>query len=241
MLVDDQHTKYSMGQFVWTGFDYIGEPTPYHTKNSYFGQIDTAGFPKDSYYIYQSVWTNVEESPMIHLFPYWDFNPGQTIDVRVASNAPKVELFLNNKSLGIKDRGITNPEKLVPTWQVKYEPGELKAIAYTENGNEIASSVRHSFGDSESIVLKSNKDKLLADGKDLVFVEISTVDKEKNPVENATDRINVSVTGAGRLVGLDNGDSTDYDQYKGLSRRLFSGKVIAIIQSNNEPGLIEVK
>ena len=96
----DRDTAFSMGQFLWTGFDYIGEPTPYHTKNSYFGQIDTAGFPKDSYYVWQAAWTDHRESPMVHVFPYWDFNPGQLIDIRVCSNAPEAELFLNGKSLG---------------------------------------------------------------------------------------------------------------------------------------------
>lgn len=99
-IIADRDATFSMGQFIWTGFDYIGEPTPYHTKNSYFGQVDTAGFKKDSFYIYQAEWTNYEEAPMVHIFPYWDFNVGQSIDVRVCSNAPSVELYVNGVSQG---------------------------------------------------------------------------------------------------------------------------------------------
>ena len=99
-LLAERDHEFSCGQFVWTGFDYIGEPTPYHTRNSYFGQIDTAGFPKDAYYIYQAGWTDYRENPMVHIFPYWDFNEGQFIDLRVCSNAPVVEVFFNGKTQG---------------------------------------------------------------------------------------------------------------------------------------------
>lgn len=230
-----------LGQFIWTGFDYIGEPTPYHTKNSYFGQIDTATFPKDPYYIYQSAWTNYKENPMVHIFPYWDFNPGQIIDVRVCSNAPLVELRLNGRLIGTHHFDHVAGENIVPTWKVPYEPGILEAVAYDEDGRVIVSCVRRTFGDTARLVLNPDKRTLTADGQDLVFVEVSAVDQEGNPVENASNRVSVTVTGAGRLIGLDNGDSTDYDQYKGLSRRLFSGKLMAIIAAKLEPGPISVR
>lgn len=237
-ILTERDTHFSLGQFLWTGFDYIGEPTPYHTKNSYFGQIDTATFKKDSYYIYQAEWTDYKIKPMVHIFPYWDFNKGQNIDVRVCSNAPKIELQLNGKTVGNYDIDHEHGTQLVGWWKLPYEQGELKAIAYDENGKIIATDIKKSFGDAKKIKLTADKKTLAADGTDLIFVEINMEDENGNIVENANNRVTVKVTGAGRLLGLDNGDSTDYDQYKGLSRRLFSGKLMAIIGSTLEPGKI---
>lgn len=241
--VTDRDTDYSMGQFLWSGFDYIGEPTPYHTKNSYFGQVDTAGFKKDSYYVWQSVWTDYKTAPMVHVFPYWDFNEGQLIDVRVCSNAPYVELFLNGKSLG---RQKLTHEKgsgshIIADYQVPYEEGILTAAAYDEKDTEVAREEKRSFGNSQKIVITPENSSAEADGRDLFFFKISTEDDKGNPVENACDRVFVEVTGAGRLVGLDNGDSTDFDSYKGKTRRLFSGKLLAVVQTNTEPGEVQVK
>ena len=235
-LIAHRDAPFTLGQFIWTGFDYLGEPTPYHTKNSYLGQIDTASFPKDPYYIFQSAWTHYKKAPMIHVFPYWDFNPGQLIDVRVCSNAPLIELQLNGRSLGTHRIDHAKGMELVGWWKVPFEPGELKAIAYDEEGNVIATSVRRSFGDPKRIRLQADRSIIRANGTDLIFVEISAEDGAGNPVENATNRVQVEVTGAGRLIGLDNGDSTDYDQYKGLSRRLFSGKLMAIIAAGLKSG-----
>ncbi len=240
-ITADRDAPFSLGQFIWTGFDYIGEPTPYHTKNSYFGQIDTATFKKDSFYIYQSAWTDYKEKPMVHVFPYWDFNEGQIIDVRVCSNAPRVELQLNGETVGTYDTDHKHGAELAGWWKVPYEEGELKAIAYDETGKVIATHVRKSFGDPKEICLHADRETVIANGTDLIFVEISMVDENGNPVENANNRVRVEVTGAGRLVGLDNGDSTDFDQYKGLSRRLFSGKLMAIIASTLDPGKIQMK
>lgn len=240
-IIADRDAPFSLGTFVWTGFDYIGEPTPYHTKNSYFGQIDTATFKKDSYYIYQAAWTDYKVKPMIHILPYWDFNEGQIIDVRVFSNAPKIELQLNGEIIGTHEINHQHGTQLAGWWKVPYEPGKLKAIAYDEAGRVIATDIKRSFGDAIKINLKPDKEILFADGKDLIFIEISMEDEAGNPVENANNRVQVDVTGAGRLIGLDNGDSTDYDQYKGLSRRLFSGKLMAIIGATIEPGSIQVK
>lgn len=241
VIIDDRDAKFCMGQFIWTGFDYIGEPTPYKTKNSYFGAIDTAGFPKDDFYLYQAEWTDYKTNPMIHVFPYWDFNEGQLIDVIVYSNAPKIELFLNDKSQGAVEIDHQNGKKLSGNWKLPYEPGTIRAVAYDENGMVIAEKSRSSFGDAARIVLKPDKTSLKADGLDMIFVEISMADKDGFPVENANNRVEVQVTGAGRLVGLDNGDSTDYDQYKGTSRRLFSGKLLAMIAAKQEQGDIHMK
>ncbi|MBQ9766755.1 MAG: DUF4982 domain-containing protein [Lachnospiraceae bacterium] len=237
----DRDAKYSMGQFIWSGFDYIGEPTPYHAKNSYLGQIDTAGFFKDSAYIYQAEWTDYKKAPMVHIFPYWDFSLGQTVDVRICSNAPRVELFVNGKSYGDYTIDHEKGTKLVGHWKVPYAPGEITAVAYDENGVEIARETEHSFGDPAKILLKPETTSLAADGRDLIFVEIELADKDGYPVKNARNRVHVSVEGAGRLVGLDNGDSTDYDNYKATSRRLFSGKLLAVIAAKTEPGEIVVK
>lgn len=239
-IISDRDAKYSMGQFIWTGTDYIGEPTPYHTKNSYFGQVDTAGFPKDSYYTFKAEWTDYRKEPFVHVFPYWDFNPGQLIDLRVCSNAPTVELFLNGKSLGKREIDHENGLELIQDWSLRYVPGELLAVAYDEKGNEIARQSRHSFTDSVKIVLQADKKVLKADGRDLIFVTVSMLDKDGYPVENAVDYVDVSVRGAGRLIGLDNGDSTDYDSYKGTRRKLFSGKLLAVIAAKDRPGEIVV-
>lgn len=239
-IIADRDAPFSLGQFLWTGFDYIGEPTPYHTKNAYFGQLDTATFPKDSYYIYQAAWTDVRKRPIVHLFPYWDFSPGQLIDVRAATNAPRVELKLNGRSLGVQQLDHARGTQLVGWWQVPYEPGVLEAIAYDEDGSVIAADVRRSFGDPARIRLRADKTMLVADGTDLIFVEIGMEDEQGHPVENAVNRVRVDVTGAGRLVGLDNGDSTDYDPYKGVSRRLFSGKLMAIVAAGTAAGPIRV-
>lgn len=236
----DRDTKFSMGQFVWTGHDYIGEPTPYQTKNSYFGQIDTAGFPKDSYYIYQAEWTDYKKAPMVHLFPYWDFNEGQMIDLRACTNAPSVEIFLNDKSLGVTHIDHEKGQDLVAHAKVPYERGTIRAVAYDENGKIIAEDKHTSFGESSRVTLKPDRTWLRADGEDMIFVEIGMEDKDGNPVENASDYVEVRVSGVGRLLGLDNGDSTDYDQYKGTTRKLFNGKLLAVIGAGTVPGPIGI-
>ena len=236
----DRDLEFSMGQFLWTGFDYLGEPTPYHTKNSYFGQLDTAGFPKDSDYVWQAAWRDCHKDPMVHVFPYWDFNPGQLIDVRVCSNAPEVELFLNGRSLGRQklSHGPGSGREILADYQIPYEEGRLTAVAYDGEGKEIARSHRRSFGNSYA--LRIYPENRVAESEELLFLEIGTVDEQGRPVENACDRVRVQVTGAGRLIGLDNGDSTDYDSYKGISRRLFGGKLLAVIRPGTEPGEIHV-
>lgn len=240
-ITDDRDAKYSAGMFIWSGFDYIGEPTPYHTKNSYFGQLDTAGFQKDSFYIYQAEWTDYKAAPMVHVFPYWDFNEGQLIDVRICSNAPKVELFYNNSSQGTYEIDHLHGLKLVGNWKLPYRKGELRAVAYDENNNVIAQDIHRSFSDPAKIILKADKNKIKADGRELIYVEISMEDAAGNPVHNANNRVYVKVSGAGRLVGLDNGDSTDYEAYKGTSRRLFSGKLLAVIAAKKVPGAIDLE
>lgn len=239
-ITADRDTIFSAGQFIWTGCDYIGEPSPYFTKNSYFGQVDTAGFKKDGFYLYQAEWTDYKTNPMVHILPYWDFNEGQLIDVMTYSNAPKTELFFNNQSLGVVNVDHKNDKILHGEWQIPYQKGTLKAVAYDEEDNIIATDIKTSFGDGVAIVVNADKEELIADGRDLIFLEITTIDENGNTVENGKSRMEVQVSGAGRLVGLDNGDSTDYDSYKGTSRKLFSGKLLAIIEAKLEAGDITV-
>ncbi|MCL2627320.1 MAG: DUF4982 domain-containing protein [Oscillospiraceae bacterium] len=216
---DDFDAPFSLGQFVWSGIDYLGEPTPYHTKNCYFGQVDTAGFEKDSYYIFKAAWTDYKKDPFVHVFPYWDFSPGQLIDVRVCSNAPRVSLFLDDEKIG--DADLTGEEKWIASWQIPYKKGTLTAKAYDENGNDIATQKRTSFGDVSSL-----KTETLTYGE-LDFTTITALDADGNIVENANCRVNVTVD-EGRQLTLDNGDSTDYDSYHATSRRMFSGKLLLI-------------
>lgn len=237
----DRDCPFCCGQFIWTGFDYIGEPTPYNTKNSYFGIVDTAGFPKDIYYFYQSVWVSPEQKKVLHIVPsYWDFIPGQEIDVLIYSNARDVELFLNGKSIGSHVMELETSQDMRAHFKVPFEPGVLRVVGHFADGSE-CSEVLHTPSDPAAVVLTSDKETLLADGRDIAFVEISTVDVNGIPVGNARNLIRVGVSGAGRLVGLDNGDSTDYDSYKGDNRRLFSGKLLAMVESTLEPGEITVR
>ena len=238
--VSDLHMPFSLGQFLWSGFDYIGEPTPYQSRNSFFGQIDTAGFPKDAYYFYQSVWTDAKTNPMIHILPYWDFNPGQMIDVRVYTNAPKAALFFNDTLIGEKKLAHTQEDNIIADWSLPYKKGVLTAIAYDEAGNEIARDTKHSFGDASSLRLSADRLKVPANGEELIFVTIDALDADGYPVDNATNRVHVTVEGEGLLAGLDNGDSTDYEPYKGDCRRLFSGKLLAIIAPTLNAGTITV-
>lgn len=225
----DAGLEFSLGQYIWTGFDYIGEPTPYHTKNSYFGSIDTAGFPKDPYFAWKAAWTDVKTKPMVHVFPYWSFNVGQLIDVRICTNGAEVELLVNGKSCGKK-----KPEVTLATYSVEYEEGEITAIAYDTEGNEIARETRYSFGDTKGFDIKRS------DYGKLSFFEITAIDENGNPVENACDYIKVKASD-GRLLGLDNGDSTDNDSYKSDTRKLFKGKILAIVQNDeNRSSEIEV-
>ena len=240
-IIPDRDCEFCAGQFIWSGFDYIGESTPYDTKNSYFGQIDTAGFRKDSSYIFQSEWTDCQTAPFVHIFPYWDFSEGQETDVRVATNLPCAELFLNGKSLGKKEIDHKHGTVLTANYLIPYEKGELFAIGYDSDGNERAREVICSFGETARLVLKADKETLKANCEDLIFLEITAIDEKGSFVANANNRVFVKVSGAGRLVGLDNGDSTDFEQYKGTSRRLFNGKLAAIIAAKNYEGEITVE
>ena len=231
MITDDLNCPYSMGQFIWSGIDYIGEPTPYHTRSCYFGQADTACYPKDSYYLFRSAW---KKAPTLHIGVIWDWNPGQMIDVPVMTNCAEAELFLNGKSFGRKKVNIFDPERCLPIWKIPYIPGRLTAAGYDTNGNKVTETTRITPEDTDHLVLTSEDEAILSDGYDIAFVTVSAADRHGNPVENARDRVHITVTGGGCLMGTDNGDSTDTDGYKSGDRRLFGGKLLAIIGSTGE-------
>ena len=237
MLTEDLNTPYSLGQFIWAGIDYIGEPTPYHTRCCYFGQTDTACFPKDAYYFYRAMWT---DKPMVHIGIHWDWNEGQLIDVPVMTNCKEAELFLNGVSLGRKKVDLRDAEKSLPIWQVPYAPGELKAIAFDEGGNILCEALRHSFGEAKRIILSAEQTGLKAHCGDIAFITVSAADENGHPVENAVNRVHAEVSGSGVLLGMDNGDSADRDGYQVTSRRLFSGKLLVMIGAQ-EAGEIRLR
>ena len=231
ILEDDLKTEYSLGQFLWSGIDYIGEPTPYQTRSCYFGQADTACFPKDSYYLVKSLWS---PEKIIHIGVSWDWNRGQITDIPVMTNCCEAELLLDGKSLGRKKNETCAGQPYPLLWQIPFTPGELCARGYGEDGRLLCEDIRITPGETSYLKMENENEHLLSDGEDLVFVTVSAEDGEHRPVENARDRIRVSVSGGGQLIGTDNGDSTDTDSYKSDSRRLFSGKLLLIIRSNGK-------
>ena len=227
------------GEFIWTGFDYIGEPTPYGwpSKSSYFGAIDTAGFPKDIFYFYQSKW-NAAGPTMVHIVPvdWTSWTAGQTVSVFVYTNADSVELFLNDTSLGSKTMNATTAHLL---WSVPFATGTLVAKA-TKGGAVVATDTVKTAGAAAKLALSADHATISADGRDLAYVEVDVVDAQGVVAPKANDTIAVSITGPGTLVGLDGGDSTNHDSYKGTSHAAFGGKLMAIIQSTTSAGTVIV-
>ncbi|MDR3695508.1 beta-galactosidase GalB [Mucilaginibacter sp.] len=222
------------GMFIWTGFDYLGEPTPYSwpSRSSYFGIIDLAGFPKDIYYMYQSEWTN---KTVLHIFPHWNWTPGKLVDVwAFYNNADEVELFLNGKSLGTKKK---LGDDLHIMWRVKYEPGTLKAIS-RKNGKVVLTREIHTAGAPAKIELVADRKNIKADGKDLSFITVRILDKDGNLVPNASNLVNFKVTGPGFIAGVDNGDEVSHDPFKANYRKAFNGLALAIIQTKEKAGNI---
>jgi beta-galactosidase len=228
------------GEFVWTGFDYIGEPTPYEwpSKSSYFGMIDTATFPKDVYYFYQSKW-NASGPTMVHVVPmnWTNWTAGQAVKVLVYSNADSVELFLNDKSQGSK---TVDPSVSKLQWSVPFATGTLQAKA-TKGGAVVATDTVKTAGAAAALTLKADRASITADGRDLSFVEVDIVDAQGVVVPQANNKVDFTISGPGALVGLDAGDSTNHDSYKGTSHAAFSGKLMAIVQSTATAGKITLK
>jgi beta-galactosidase len=223
------------GLFIWTGFDYLGEPTPYGwpSRSSYFGIIDLAGFPKDAYYMYQSEWTQV---PVMHLFPHWNWTEGDSVDMWVYSNCPEVELFLNGNSLGKKTKG---KEDLHLQWRVKYSPGEVKAVGMLSSGENISDIVK-TAGKPARIELAPDRNMLSADGKDLSFITVRILDKDGILVPDSDNRVKFTLKGDGILAGVDNGDPVSHESFKADSRKAFHGLCLAVVQAGKTSGKIEV-
>lgn len=231
--------EYISGLFIWTGFDYIGEPSPYAwpSKTSYFGVIDTCGFPKDAYYMYQSQWTN---EPMLHVFPHWNWEgkEGQDIPVWCYTNCDSVELFLNGESLGEK-QGDAN-ELLHLDWHIPYTKGILKAVA-KRDGEIVIEKVHETTGEPSGIKLVADRNEINADGQDVSYVTVEIVDEQGRLVPDATNLVKFEVEGSGKLAGVDNGDSTSLEAYKGSARSALGGICLAIVQSTCEAGNIYVR
>jgi beta-galactosidase len=227
------------GEFIWTGFDYIGEPTPYQwpSKSSYFGAIDTAGFPKDIFYFYQSKW-NAAGPTMVHIVPmdWTSWTAGQAVTVWAYTNADSVELFLNGTSLGSKNMSGTTAHL---QWSVPFATGTLQAKA-TKGGAVVATDTVKTAGAAAKLALSPDRTAIKADGRDLAYVEVDIVDAQGVVAPKANDTIAVSITGPGTLVGLDAGDATNHDSYKGTTHAAFSGKLMAIVRSTTTSGTITV-
>lgn len=224
------------GQFIWTGFDYIGEPTPYPwpARSSYFGIVDLAGFPKDTYFMYQSEWTN---KTVLHIFPHWNWKAGDTVDVwAYYNNADEVELFLNGRSLGTKRK---TGDDLHVWWRVKYEPGTLKAIS-TKNGKIVLAKEIRTAGAPAKIILTADQKTIDGNENELAFVKATIVDKDGNVVPGANNLIHFRATGDGFVAGTDNGCETDLTSFKSTDRKAFNGLALAVLHAEHRPGTIHL-
>ena len=231
--------KFWLGGYIWTGFDYRGEPTPYEWPNisSHFGVMDMCGFPKNLYYYYQSWWTDKD---VLHILPHWNWpgKEGKPIDVWVFSNAEKVELFLNGKSLGMKEM----PRNRNLKWMVDYEPGVLRAVAYKEGKTFTAQ--RETTGAPAGVQAIAYKTTMLADGKDATVINVSVVDKQHREIPDANHLIRFAITGDAKIIGVGNGDPSSHEPDKcedgKWQRQVFSGKCQIIVQAGNTPGTVKL-
>lgn len=221
------------GMYIWTGFDYLGEPTPYSwpSRSSYFGIIDLAGFPKDAFYMYQSEWT---DKPVLHVFPHWNWNEGDSVDVWAYTNCEEVELLLNGISLGIKKK---SSDDLYLVWCLAFVPGTLKAIGKND-GKEILTTEIKTAGAPAKIELVPDRNVIEADGKDLSFVTVKVLDQNGILVPQADNLIHFDIQGEGFIAGVDNGCQTSHEPFKANYRKAFNGLCLVVIQSTENAGNI---
>lgn len=232
-----KNSPFLSGAFVWSGFDYLGEPLPYPwpARSSYFGVIDLAGFPKDAYYLYQSEWTT---QPVLHLLPHWNWRPGQAVDVwAYYSQADEVELFLNDKSLGVRKKGRND---LHVAWRVPYAPGTLRAVS-RQAGKIVLTRTVHTAGPAAKIELVPDHRQLRADGRDLSFVTVRVLDAAGNLVPDAANLVKFSVTGPGFVAGVDNGYQASLEPFKASERQAYNGLALAIVQATEQGGTITMQ
>ena len=240
-----------IGEFVWTGFDYLGEPTPYDgywpSRSSYFGICDLAGLPKDRYYLYRSHWNKSEHT--IHLVPHWTWGKerrGEVTPVYCYTDYPTGELFINGKSQG---KITKNPESRLDRYrlrwnEVRYEPGELKVVVYDEQGQKAGEQVVRTAGKPSKLKLDvwtQDGGSLRADGEDLAFITVSLTDKNGTFVPDANDQLTFEVTGAGSFEAVCNGDATSLESFKQPTMKLFAGQLVLVVRSNKQAGKITVK
>lgn len=232
-----KNSDFISGQYIWTGFDYIGEPTPYGwpARSSYFGIVDLAGFPKDVYYMYQSEWR--PDKTVLHLFPHWNWEPGQTIDLwAYYNNADEVELFINGKSQGVRSKG---KDDLHVCWRVTFEPGTVKAVS-RKDGKVVAEQEIHTAGEPAQVRLTPDRASIHADGRDLSFVTVEILDKDGNLCPNADNEVTFDVQGDGFIAGVDNGSPISMERFKANHRKAFYGKCLVVIQNNGKSGNISL-
>lgn len=245
--------KQVIGEFVWTGYDYLGEPTPYDTywpsRSSYFGICDLAGLAKDRYYLYRSKWNT--EKHTVHLLPHWTWpdRKGKVTPVYCYTDGVEGELFVNGKSQGrVRKNKESRLDRYRLRWNnVKYEPGEIKVVAYDESGNVIGEDTRRTAGAPSDIVFEvetangGKQPTLKADGNDMAFITISMTDKDGNHCPTADNQLTFEVTGNGTFQAACNGDATSIEPFTQPQMKLFSGKVVAVVRSTNEAGTLTLK
>ena len=253
----DEDYDWCIGQFVWTGFDYLGEPSPYDTDawpnhSSVFGIVDLAYIPKDRFYLYRSQWNEAEQT--LHVLPHWNWagREGEVTPVFVYTSYPSAELFVNGISQGIRTfashdgqvpcLGEKAMERFRLMWNdVVYQPGEIRVVAYDASGAVAAEKVVRTAGKAAALKLTPDRTVLSADGEDLCFVNVSLVDKDGNPVPVDNRLVNVKVTGAGSFKAIANGDPTCLEPFQNPQMHLFSGQLTVLVQSGCEPGEITVE
>jgi beta-galactosidase len=244
--MQDDH-PWVIGEFVWTGFDYLGEPTPYDTywpsRSSYFGICDLAGIPKDRYYLYRSRWNKTEET--LHILPHWNWDgrEGETTPIFVYTNYNSAELFINGKSQGIQKKSMDsklNRYRLM--WMdVKYTPGTVKVIAYNDNGEAAKEKIVVTSGKPHHVELEADRDTISANGEDISFVTASVVDKNGNPCPTASNRLNFEVKGNGKFRAACNGDATSLELFHKPTMKVFNGKLVVLVQAASAVGEIELR
>ena len=247
---------WAVGQFVWTGFDYLGEPTPYDdhswpNHSSMFGCVDLASIPKDRFYLFRSVWNKDEHT--LHMLPHWNWKEGQTVPVFVYTSSPAAELFLNGKSLGVQKKVVPTQkttghrsekteERYRLMWMgVKYEPGELMVVALDENNQPVDTAYVRTAGEPAGIRLDYDGHRIKADGEDLAYVTVNIVDAEGNVCPLADNEVTFEVTGTGIFKACANGDPTCIEPFAGPSMHAFNGKLTAIVQATEPAGKMYLK
>ena len=261
-FIQHEDLHYTIGEFIWTGFDYLGEPTPYYSNwpshSSLFGAVDLAGIPKDRFYLYRSHWNKEENT--LHILPHWNWKgrEGEVTPIFVYTNHPSAELFINGKSQGKRTKDLSvklegsyskeaqknfeRQKRYRLMWMdTKYEPGTVKVVAYDKDGNAVEEKEIHTAGKPHRLVLEADRNVISADGKDLAFITVSVVDKDGNICPDVNELVKFSVKGAGKYKAAANGNAASLDLFHLPQMHLFSGKLVAIVEAGKLPGNIQLQ